>query len=388
MTKILRPKMKVRVLSALVLVLILTLLGGTLSMAATPPLLPFDGTGDLFVLDSGSDNILRITPGGVVTIEVTKAEIMAATGEGGADLYDDGIAVDAAGALYFTESWSDSILKKAPGGAVTVLTTEAAIMAATGLGSADPDGLAFGSDGFLYVCDANPDSVLKVNPTTGAVTVYVTKAALEALAVITSVALRSGIVGDEAGNIYVASDGIPDAIFAIAPGGIPWVLASGPFADLHVFMTRAPNGDLIVADNAGADTIYRVTLAGVVSTFLSEAQLEAVTGQDVDLEGGIAFDSAGNFYVAEEDTDNILKFDPSLIGSIWVTAANMLAVTGVRPNLEAGIAFAPLPPPPPAAVGGEAYPVNKLAILAPWIALIAATVAAATIVLRRRRAQS
>jgi hypothetical protein len=43
---------------------------------------------------------------------------------------------------------------------------------------------------------------------------------------------------------------------------------------------------------------------------------------------------------------------------------------------------------PAAPVGGEAYPVNKLAILAPWIALAAAIIAGATIFMRRRRAQS
>jgi len=42
------------------------------------------------------------------------------------------------------------------------------------------------------------------------------------------------------------------------------------------------------------------------------------------------------------------------------------------------------PPPPPTGVGGEAYPINKLAILLPWIGLIAALLAGATIVIRRR----
>ncbi len=41
----------------------------------------------------------------------------------------------------------------------------------------------------------------------------------------------------------------------------------------------------------------------------------------------------------------------------------------------------------PRPVGGEAYPVNKLAILAPWIALLAAIIAGTTIFIRRRRAQ-
>jgi len=41
----------------------------------------------------------------------------------------------------------------------------------------------------------------------------------------------------------------------------------------------------------------------------------------------------------------------------------------------------------PRPVGGEAYPVNKLAILVPWIALGMAIIAGAAVALRRRRAQ-
>jgi len=39
-------------------------------------------------------------------------------------------------------------------------------------------------------------------------------------------------------------------------------------------------------------------------------------------------------------------------------------------------------------VGGEAYPINKLTILAPWMALTAAIVVGIAILARRRRAQS
>jgi len=42
---------------------------------------------------------------------------------------------------------------------------------------------------------------------------------------------------------------------------------------------------------------------------------------------------------------------------------------------------------PPTSVGGEAYPVNKLAILVPWIALFAAVMIAAETMPRRRRAR-
>jgi uncharacterized repeat protein (TIGR01451 family) len=46
------------------------------------------------------------------------------------------------------------------------------------------------------------------------------------------------------------------------------------------------------------------------------------------------------------------------------------------------------PPPPPMEVGGTIYPVNKLSVLIPWIALAAVLIVGVTIVVRRRRAQS
>ena len=48
----------------------------------------------------------------------------------------------------------------------------------------------------------------------------------------------------------------------------------------------------------------------------------------------------------------------------------------------------PVPPPPPVRVGGESYPINKAAVIAPWLALAAAIIAGAIIFMRRRRAQS
>ena len=65
---------------------------------------------------------------------------------------------------------------------------------------------------------------------------------------------------------------------------------------------------------------------------------------------------------------------------------------GVKDGVEVARGTDPLnpaddAPPSPIGVGGEAYPVNKLAILAPWIALAVAIIAGATIVARRRRTQ-
>ena len=338
----------------------------SMSLAATPPLVPFDTTFDLFVLDNGSSSVLRVDPSTkAITVEFSEADITAVTGQSPAVFSGEGIAFDAAGNMYFAETVSGSVLKATDGAGLAVLASAADMQAATGLAFNDPGGLAMSDDGFLYVNDDTCDCVLRIDTSTGAVSVYVTKAALEALQLGSTVDLNSPIVGAEGGVVYIASDGVPDTIFAIAAGGVPSVLSADPvYSDLDVFMTRHPSGDLIIGDNAAADTVRRVTPAGVVSTYITEAALEAlIGGLDVDLEGGNAFDSSGNTYLAVQsvefgpagqiNTPYILLFDTSVVGSVWLGPTDFSTVTGVDADLNSGIAFAPSdvsypndPPPP------------------------------------------
>jgi parallel beta-helix repeat protein len=74
-------------------------------------------------------------------------------------------------------------------------------------------------------------------------------------------------------------------------------------------------------------------------------------------------------------------------GYIWarITAESIPSLGDLVGTAFGGGGFPPAPP----VVGGKAYPVNKLAILAPWIALSAAIIAATTVtMLRRRKPQS
>ena len=312
----------------------------------------FDPDDAMYLLEEGSDSVVKIEPDGTATVIATQAEILAATGQSDADMDDRGIGVDADGNVFFTEDDSDSILMvAADGSGVSVVASEADIAAVTGESGADPKALAVGPDGTIYVSDDKSDSIIAVDPVTGVVSSVINEAALEAALGSSSIDLDGGIVTAADGTIYAVSDGDPDAVFAIDPAtGTAQVLASGtPFADLDVYITLAPNGDLIVADDSGGDTIWRVDTAdGSVSTFLSEAQLEAVVGQDVDLEGGIGFDSAGNFYVAEENTDTIYTWpalDPNAgtidpaAGGVFVSKAELTEVVGTTPDLEGGMTF-------------------------------------------------
>ena len=159
---------------------------------------------------------------------------------------------------------------------------------------------------------------------------------------VTTVAIKGGIAAGPGGMLYVQSIGAPTAVLAISSQGTPSVLTSGdPLQTLDQFMTRAASGDILLADES-PNVIHRVTPSGGVSTFLSQAQMEAANGGAVTPRGGIAFDSAGNFYLAESNAGNLLRFDPSLNGTVWIPASVVVALTGVWPNFNGGIAFEPM----------------------------------------------
>ena len=226
---------------------------------------------------------------------------------------------------------------------MSILTSQADLSAATGNSNADAEGITFGSDGFLYAIDDSSNALLRVDSHTGKVGVFVDSAAFDSVAGLTTVAIKGGIVAGPGGILYVQSSGTPNAVLEISPQGTPSVLSSGgPFQALGEFMTRASNGDVLVADES-PDVIHRINPVGGVGTFLSQAQLEAANGGAVTPRGGIAFDSAGNFYLAESNAGNLLRFDPSLNGTVWIPASVVVALTGVSPNFNGGIAFEPMP---------------------------------------------
>ncbi len=313
-------------------------------------------TSTMYLMEEDSDSIIRIEADGTRTEVVTQEQIMAVTGETNADMNNRGIATDSDGNLFFSEIESDAILMKpADGGSLTMVASRADMMAATGQGSANPMSLAVGSDGMVYVSDHTSNSVLRINPDGGAVSQLVSESSLSGLPGITSAVLVGGVVAAPDGMLYIASEGEPNSILAIdIETGEASVLASGaPFTDLDVYMTLAPNGDLIVADDTDADTIYRVVTSGddtgTVTTFLSKVEIEAVTGGDASLEGGIGFDSLGNFFVAEENEDAIFRWsgydsdsgtiDPAS-GQLYVSEAQLTdTVGGGDPDLEGGMTF-------------------------------------------------
>ena len=76
------------------------------------PLIPFQNTGDLYVMEDGCGCILRITPQAEVSIAVSRAEVGALTGEVLVDFDSTGLAFTPDGTMYFVEAESQTIIRR------------------------------------------------------------------------------------------------------------------------------------------------------------------------------------------------------------------------------------------------------------------------------------
>lgn len=304
--------------------------------------IPFRETGDLYVLETGCDCILAITPAGEVSIAVTTQQILDATGGVDVSLTGAGLAFDEAGTMYFGEADSQGVLKLERGGTLAVLASGASLRAVTGQAEFDPEGLALDSTGGLYVNDNVSASVVRIDVTTGVASVMAGGTELGGLVGLEAANLASSLVVGKGGIIFTTNEDDPQAIIGIDPAQGPGVFAtSAMFEQLGGYMTVTRNGEVVVVDS-DAEIVFLVSTTGDVTTFLSEAQLQGpIDDEDGLYDGGIAFDGDDNFYITEVHQNHILRFDTRFRGTVWVNRATIQTVTRTRPDLDGGIAFAP-----------------------------------------------
>ena len=288
-----------------------------------------DSAGNVYVADSFSYTIRKITPGGVVTTLAGNPWQPAwADGTGSAALFDFpyGVAVDSAGNVYVGDAQNEAIRKITPGGVVTTLAGgPGASGSADGTGSAArfyyPYGVAVDSAGNVYVADTNDHTIRKVT-SGGVVTTLAGTPRTEGSADGTGSAARfnfpTGVAVDNAGNVYVADLG-NSTIRKVTSGGVVTTLAGSPGASGSAdgtgnaarFYSPAGvavdgTGNVYVADTSN-NTIRKVTSDGVVTTLagssLSIGHADGTGSAALFYNpGGVAVDSAGNVYVA--DTNN------------------------------------------------------------------------------------
>jgi DNA-binding beta-propeller fold protein YncE len=220
-----------------------------------------DGSGNVYVADSGNNTIRKITSGGVVTTLAGKPGLIgSADGTGAAAQfnYPLGIGIDGAGNLYVADNFNQTIRKITPAGLVSTYAGSAG-----NAGSIDgtafaarfssPAAVAVDAAGNVFVSDSLNYTIRKISPA-GAVTTLAGSAGNPGAANGTGSSARFydpfGITVDAAGNIYVADasnntirrgeavigdfngDGKPDLIFqnTVTGDSLLWLMNGTAFS--------------------------------------------------------------------------------------------------------------------------------------------------------------
>jgi sugar lactone lactonase YvrE len=294
--------------------------------------LALDTTGNIFVADTYSQLIRKVTSMGVVTSIAGSAGSYGnsdGTGSAARFNYPEGIAVDTAGNIFVADTFSHTVRKVTSAGVVTTLAGTAGSFGSTdATGSAArfyyPLDIAVDTAGNLFVADTENHTIRKVT-SGGVVTTLAGMAGSSGTSDGTGSAARfyfpSGVSLDTAGNIFVA-DQVNNTIRKITSAGVVTTLAglarysgstdgTGSAARFNSPWDIAVDtlGNVFVADQDN-QTIRKITSAGVVTTLAGTAGVTGSTN-GIGLAArfsspkGIAVDTAGNLFVADQGNSTI-----------------------------------------------------------------------------------
>ena len=332
-----------------------------------------DSSGNVYVADTGNQTIRKITPAGVVTTLAGTANTGGGStdGTGSAASFGipTGVAVDGSGNVYVADSGNNNIRKITSAGVVTTLAGTAGNQGSTdGTGSAasfgHPYSVAVDASGNVYVADQYNDTIRKIT-SAGVVTTLAGTALLSGSADGTGSAARfaapQGVAVDVSGNVYVADGN--STIRKITSGGVVTTLA-GP---VGLYIGGIPtisgessarfwnptgvavdaSGNVYVADY-GNNTILKITSAGVVTTLAGTSAWNADssgvygstdgTGSVARFNGpgGVAVDSSGNVYVADQFNQTIRKITSA---GVVTTLAGTAGVQGSADGTGSAASF-------------------------------------------------
>jgi sugar lactone lactonase YvrE len=296
-----------------------------------PTSVAVDSSGNVYVADGGDHTVRKITSGGSVTTlagSSGQAGSTDGTGSGALFLYPYAVAVDTSGNVYVADSGNNNVRRITPAGNVETLAGNAGLTgSADGTGSAatfnQPQGITVDSSGNVYVSDTNNGTIRKVTQA-GVVTTIAGEAGQTGSSDGSGSSARfnypAGLGVDSSGNVYIA-DFDNDTVRMMTPGGAVTTIAGtagvsgsangqGTAAQFNHPLAVAldGSGNIYVIDTSN-QTVREIAVGGSVSTLAGTAGIGGqANGSGAAAQffypAGIASTASGVLYVA--DTGNHL----------------------------------------------------------------------------------
>jgi sugar lactone lactonase YvrE len=295
-----------------------------------------DTSGYVYVADTNSNRIRKITPAGVVSTLAGGTSLAGAdNGTGGTAKFStpSGVALDTSGNVYVADTFNQSIRKISSAGVVSHL---AGVSGSNGYvdGSGTtakfntPIGVAVDSSGFVYVSDNDGHLIRKIS-TTGVVSIFAGVASTAGYVDGTGGTAKfnkpAGIAFDSNDNLYVVEQNNL-VIRKITPTGIVSTFAgsgargsangTGRTASFNnpIGVAIDHGGNFYVTDNSN-HLIRKINPAGEVSTLAGVASIAGYAdglGETANFNYpyGVALDSSGVLYVADSSNNLIRKITP------------------------------------------------------------------------------
>lgn len=305
-----------------------------------------DASGNIYVADSGDHTIRKVTAGGVVTTFAgSSGQPGSSDGTSALFLYPDAVAVDTSGNVYVADSGNENIRKITAGGSVSTLAGSVGIAGSMdGTGTAalfnQPQGIAVDATGDVYVSDTGNSTIRKITAV-GAVTTLAGVAGQTGGADGAGASARfnypAGLAVDSTGNLFVADSGNSAIREVTSAGSVSTPAGSAGNSgsvDGQGSAARFNHPQAVAVDQAGYlfvidtsnQTVREVSPSGSVSTLAGAAGIGGRadgTGAAASFfyPGGIASTAAGVVYIA--DTGNHLVRAMESPGAVTTLAGSV-----------------------------------------------------------------
>ncbi len=322
--------------------------------------LAVDSSGNLYIVDANNQRIRKVSSGVITTVAGNGAAGFSGDNgpATGAQLHSPyGVAVDAAGNLYLSDSANQRV-RKVSGGTISTFAGNGNTGFSGDNGQAilamlnNPLGVTVDPSGNIYVADFNNNSVREVS---GGVISTLAGNQTQGYSgdggpsISAQLYYPRGVAADNGGNVYVAdtynnvvrkiNHGV---ITTVAGNGTPGFSGdSGPATGAQLSQPQGvavdTTGNVYIADSQNGR--IRKIVNGVINTIAGNGTQGfsgdggPATSAELSNPTGIAVDSVGNIYVADGSNNRIRILSPVGPTCSYTVAPNALQISAAGGNL-------------------------------------------------------